>query len=73
MSRAPCRAPLYSCFSRQAWSIFGLSLFLSCAAQATFYWEINDANGLASGPDAGGVQFAEIPPHNPAFYRARLP
>jgi hypothetical protein len=109
-----------------------LSLFLSCAAQAT-YWDINGATAgaggsapagtwdtttpnwsdseygtnttkawsgdseagyayipqrssnlvnwvevetntaLASGPDAGLVQFAEVPPHNPAFYRARLP
>lgn len=27
----------------------------------------------ASGPDAGLLQFTDSPPHNPAFYRARLP
>ena len=28
---------------------------------------------LASGPNAGLVEFTEVPPHNPAFYRSRLP
>ena len=26
-----------------------------------------------SGPSAGLIEFAEVPPHTPAFYRARMP
>ena len=55
MSRAPRRPLLSSYFSRRVWSIFGLSLFLSCAAQATLYWDLNGAAAGAGGSAPAGT------------------